>query len=413
MTHLECGVCTEIMEEPTTLPCGHSFCRTKCLIKWIQNSKCAPKCPECRHDILNTDFNINFALRYAIDLAKSPICSECQNLPSSVYCTDCEVLHCSACSLFIHRPRCLNHHQIVPISQRPSEKKTNQSELQGLIDELQSEINRLHRENSDANSTVYAFDQRIGELELKLSQKSHMLKEKDSEKGAALSHLKSSFDAEIAKFKGQLAAVEKELNIEKKNNNALNFEIKLLTIQNKKLEKQLLEVNKAQNDDVIAHNSPNFDLSFSAKFKYNKIKLANANKKAFFETTDLAKGYILGNCALPSNKISHYQVLFKGLGMVAIGIAPRKSLSANFSRTTREISITSDGDLRNMVGFNCKWNSPSVVNVTVNLIDYKITISSSDGVVSCSAELCGLATDSWFPLFWLDEAGELEICQHS
>lgn len=43
---LQCGCCFELMVEPTTLTCGHSFCRF-CLAQWWHaSSHCT--CPECR-----------------------------------------------------------------------------------------------------------------------------------------------------------------------------------------------------------------------------------------------------------------------------------------------------------------------------------------------------------------------------
>lgn len=43
---LECGCCYELMVDPTTLTCGHSFCRY-CLAKWFNTSN-KTECPECR-----------------------------------------------------------------------------------------------------------------------------------------------------------------------------------------------------------------------------------------------------------------------------------------------------------------------------------------------------------------------------
>ncbi|KAJ3701700.1 hypothetical protein LUZ61_005405 [Rhynchospora tenuis] len=47
---LSCAICLEICYEPSTTPCGHSFC-----IKCIKNStaKCGRRCPKCRELISN------------------------------------------------------------------------------------------------------------------------------------------------------------------------------------------------------------------------------------------------------------------------------------------------------------------------------------------------------------------------
>lgn len=43
-----CGVCYEILILPTTLRCGHNFCRI-CLAQWYLQSK-KKECPICRQE---------------------------------------------------------------------------------------------------------------------------------------------------------------------------------------------------------------------------------------------------------------------------------------------------------------------------------------------------------------------------
>ncbi|CAH9076946.1 unnamed protein product [Cuscuta epithymum] len=47
---LSCAICLEICYEPSTTPCGHSFCK-KCLRSAAE--KCGKKCPKCRHQLLS------------------------------------------------------------------------------------------------------------------------------------------------------------------------------------------------------------------------------------------------------------------------------------------------------------------------------------------------------------------------
>ncbi|KAL0239938.1 hypothetical protein GEMRC1_010046 [Eukaryota sp. GEM-RC1] len=58
------------MENPTTLPCGHSFCRDKCLVQWLKQKESA-SCPICREPIPSSPLRINIALREAIEIAKT------------------------------------------------------------------------------------------------------------------------------------------------------------------------------------------------------------------------------------------------------------------------------------------------------------------------------------------------------
>lgn len=41
-----CSCCYDLMVQPTTLTCGHSFCRL-CIAQWYMSSK-KSECPQCR-----------------------------------------------------------------------------------------------------------------------------------------------------------------------------------------------------------------------------------------------------------------------------------------------------------------------------------------------------------------------------
>lgn len=49
---LECAICNEIMRNPYTTSCGHSFCGP-CLANWFQTNPQRRTCPACRASIVN------------------------------------------------------------------------------------------------------------------------------------------------------------------------------------------------------------------------------------------------------------------------------------------------------------------------------------------------------------------------
>ena len=57
---LKCSCCYELMVEPTTLNCGHSFCR-HCLALWLNQGK-QHICPQCRSVWMGFP-QINYTLR--------------------------------------------------------------------------------------------------------------------------------------------------------------------------------------------------------------------------------------------------------------------------------------------------------------------------------------------------------------
>ena len=60
-SHFSCACCYELMVQPTTLNCGHSFCRL-CLAHWWKTSQ-KTTCPQCRQPW--TGFpHVNIIIRY-------------------------------------------------------------------------------------------------------------------------------------------------------------------------------------------------------------------------------------------------------------------------------------------------------------------------------------------------------------
>jgi len=57
-----CGCCMDLMVQPTTLTCGHSFCRL-CIANWYLTAK-KLECPQCR-SLWTGNPQINITLRYA------------------------------------------------------------------------------------------------------------------------------------------------------------------------------------------------------------------------------------------------------------------------------------------------------------------------------------------------------------
>jgi hypothetical protein len=57
MKDFSCMICTELLLDPATAPCGHSFC-TQCLAKWRESCRTGGAvpctCPECRKPLPHT-----------------------------------------------------------------------------------------------------------------------------------------------------------------------------------------------------------------------------------------------------------------------------------------------------------------------------------------------------------------------
>lgn len=45
---LGCGVCKQILKQPVSLSCGHSFCKS-CLLRCMNHTSKCPMCDHCVH----------------------------------------------------------------------------------------------------------------------------------------------------------------------------------------------------------------------------------------------------------------------------------------------------------------------------------------------------------------------------
>jgi hypothetical protein len=62
-TEFLCSVCYELMVDPTTLNCGHSFCRS-CLASWVLSSN-SSNCPSCRQPFKGHP-KVNILIRFVV-----------------------------------------------------------------------------------------------------------------------------------------------------------------------------------------------------------------------------------------------------------------------------------------------------------------------------------------------------------
>ncbi|KAL0206593.1 hypothetical protein P9112_001900 [Eukaryota sp. TZLM1-RC] len=108
------------MEQPTTLPCGHSFCRDRCL---LPSKKHNSTCPQCREEIPSMCHRINITLRDIIESSTqhSPEpqhCKGCEEAPATLFCSNCDLSFCEKCSAGVHAMKAFQSHNVVPLSER-------------------------------------------------------------------------------------------------------------------------------------------------------------------------------------------------------------------------------------------------------------------------------------------------------
>jgi len=85
IANFECSICSEILFEPVTTTCGHTFCK-HCLIKWFQHQS---QCPLCRETLnsSSTRLQVNVLISNLIDTNfPSQIASRRQEVSQQMQC---------------------------------------------------------------------------------------------------------------------------------------------------------------------------------------------------------------------------------------------------------------------------------------------------------------------------------------
>ena len=131
---LTCAVCQDLLNEPKTLPCLHSFCRG-CLQEWYERlanlapSKRHLECPLCRAKILLStsraveELPSNFSAIRLVEIIRfqeqaettknTPICQNCDDEENAVsFCSPCAIFLCEFCEKSHKKSKATKQHKI-------------------------------------------------------------------------------------------------------------------------------------------------------------------------------------------------------------------------------------------------------------------------------------------------------------
>ena len=136
---LTCCICKETLNEPTTLPCFHSFCK-KCLARYVEIQRDGGrrqgraehlfKCPTCRTQfqlgppesverLASNHFinNLLDILKIQQEAQKLP-CESCNGqLPAECRCVDCESYLCKNCLIMHNNCKAFKSHNVLSLEE--------------------------------------------------------------------------------------------------------------------------------------------------------------------------------------------------------------------------------------------------------------------------------------------------------
>ncbi|XP_074020904.1 E3 ubiquitin-protein ligase TRIM7-like [Numenius arquata] len=167
-----CSICLEIFQDPVSIHCGHSFCRS-CITQTWEGLTTNFSCPQCREMEAQKRLRPNRELANMIEAAKSlnlqrdreveggeNVCKEHQE-PLKLFCQDDQRLICVVCDKSkVHRD-----HSVVPVGEAAQEyKKQIETQLHLLKSEqeaLQSSVKDRQERIKDHTKRTEAAKQEI------------------------------------------------------------------------------------------------------------------------------------------------------------------------------------------------------------------------------------------------------------
>ncbi|KAL0238188.1 hypothetical protein GEMRC1_012661 [Eukaryota sp. GEM-RC1] len=118
MSHYLCDICHEILKNPVTTWCGHTFCMSD-LQEWLVSHD---GCPICRAEVDKSRLCPNYKLKEAVEAFVAgqgeSICIECDEAVATCYCAECDADLCDQCFKDIHRPKLLRTHVAIPLQKK-------------------------------------------------------------------------------------------------------------------------------------------------------------------------------------------------------------------------------------------------------------------------------------------------------
>lgn len=90
-----CSVCLDLMTDPVTIPCGHSYCMSCITAYWTRDPSSTTRCPQCRHEFRPRPvLNKNTMLAEILETLRSSTLqgsrpARCPAQPGEVACDFC------------------------------------------------------------------------------------------------------------------------------------------------------------------------------------------------------------------------------------------------------------------------------------------------------------------------------------
>ncbi|XP_058873495.1 zinc-binding protein A33-like [Acipenser ruthenus] len=226
---LSCPVCREIIKDPVTLHCNHSFCKACLDLCWKE--KRARECPVCRRRS-SMDHPVNFALR---NIVESFLKERSQNRPAptgilcslhweekKLFCVDDEEAVCLVCQTSKKH----ENHKFRPVQEAAQDYK---EELKTALKPLQDKLKTFNKVKNECDETAEHIKKQAQQTERQIKEefeKLHQflrdeekariaaLRREEEQKGRIMKEKIEKLTREISSLSDTIRVIEEEMEAE-------------------------------------------------------------------------------------------------------------------------------------------------------------------------------------------------------
>ncbi|XP_061587363.1 tripartite motif-containing protein 16-like [Cololabis saira] len=187
-----CSICLEVLKDPVTIPCGHSYCM-KCINNfWDEEEKKLPSCPQCRQTFIPRPELVKNTMLAALveQMKKTGVQAAPKPLQENIcphhgevmnmFCRTDQKSICYLCSVEEHKG-----HDIVSAAaertERQREMEVSRQQIQQEIQDREKDVKLLQQEveaiNQSADKTVEDSEEIFTELISLLQKRSSEVKQ--------------------------------------------------------------------------------------------------------------------------------------------------------------------------------------------------------------------------------------------
>uniref|UniRef100_A0A8C6SBQ9 Uncharacterized protein n=1 Tax=Neogobius melanostomus TaxID=47308 RepID=A0A8C6SBQ9_9GOBI len=207
-----CSICLDLLKDPVTIPCGHSYCR-KCLTKhWDQeDEKQLYSCPQCRETFSPRP---RHQLVAPSNKLQENICSE-HNKVKEIFCQTDQQLICYLCSVDQHQ----GHRTVMTAAERAQREKELPARRTLLLQSLQlkeTDLETLRQEAQDISRSAQTAVQRSGDsfremallLEKRCSEVEQQIRSEEQTQLRRVQELQDQLQRDVTELKRNISELD-------------------------------------------------------------------------------------------------------------------------------------------------------------------------------------------------------------